>query len=375
MEKLTRIDPTKASEESSRLKMQLENRVIGQERAINQVVRVLAKFQSGLQAPNRPLAVLLFAGPTGVGKSEIVHALADSLFMNRDFITRVDCAEFQQEHEISKLIGAPPGYVGYRDSFRPENSKNTRFSQAGLDQFQLSYPKDAPKINILLLDEIEKANQSLFDILLGILDTGKCVLGNGEKTDMTKTILVMTSNLGSKEVKGHLEGGCYGFQAAMPEPIRDKLDEDIYQASKKAIEKFFRPEFMNRLDKIIVFRSLSGKNLREILRLEVRKFQQRLFKSLHFNMISLTIATADFLLKEGTSELYGARELKRTVERYLADPIISLIGSGQIDKYEDVRVDRENGVLVFDKFLSPVFISSAEKNALTNQGIPGTLET
>jgi len=353
MESLTRIDPAKVSSKSAQLEWRLKSKVVGQARAVRQLVKALEKFQHGLQIPNRPLAVLLFAGPTGVGKSELVHALAEVLFSNRNFITRVDCAEFRQEHEISKLIGAPPGYVGYRDGFRNQNA--ARFSQANLDQFQAQYPKDAPRLNIVLMDEIEKANESIFDILLGILDTGKCTLGNNEKSDMTKTILIMTSNLGSKEVKAHLEGGRYGFHSPMLAPVREKLDRDIYHASKKAIEKFFRPEFINRLDKIVVFHSLSEEHLKNILALEIKKFQSRLFQTLHFTMIRLTPAAESFLLKEGTSELYGARELGRTVERLLSEPIISLIGSGQLEKYEDVHVDVENDALVFDKCLSKIF--------------------
>jgi ATP-dependent Clp protease ATP-binding subunit ClpA len=347
MENYIPLDPDLPSDEFSNLEWKLNQRIIGQTRAVNQLVRTIIRFQHKLNNPNKPLASLLFLGPTGVGKTALAHALAEVLFNNREFITRVDCPEFQERHEISKLIGAPPGYVGYGDF------NAARLSPSNLNRHQMSYPADAPKINIVVFDEIEKASPALFDILLGILDNGKCVMGNGTFTDFTKSIVIMTSNLGSRDTQEHIEGSKFGFYNEVADG--DELDEKIYKSGKAAVEKFFRPEFVNRLDKLIVFRSLTEEHMKQIFNLSMRKIQRRMFDARHWNVISVTSEAREFLLKEGTSDKYGVRELERTLERYVVDPITSLISSKQLKENEDVRIDFKNGKLIFEK----------QKNGLT----------
>jgi ATP-dependent Clp protease ATP-binding subunit ClpB len=332
---LVRVDPKKRGEELSRLLSRLEFRIIGQDRALQKIARVLQKFAVGLNAPNRPLAVLLFLGPSGVGKTEVSHALADILLNNRDALTRVDCAEFQESHEVSKLIGSPPGYLGHL-------SNNARLSQARLDQYQT----ETTKINILTFDEIEKADEAVTDFLLGVLDRGKATLGNGEVVDFTKTIIVITSNLGSREVSNLIHGSEIGFRSNTE--AREDLDAKIYKTAKEAAKRHFRPEFINRLDRIIVFRSLSEESLRRILHKELSQLRGRI-PDHHAVKLDLSNRAKTFLLKQGTSDAYGARELQRTVERYVADPLANLLGSGQLDVGDRVLIDFEDGEMTFDR--------------------------
>lgn len=336
-----KVDPTLLSNESLELQAKLKSRIIGQDRALDRLVYSLQKYRCGLQDPHRPLATLLFMGPSGVGKSEVAHVLAEILFDHRNALTRIDASEFRFEHEVAKLIGAPPGYIGHKDS-------GARLTQARLDRWQ---DKDKPKLNILLFDEIEKSHDSLHALLLGAFDYGRIVLGDGEEINLTKTIIICTSNLGSRDTEKLVNSSDIGFRTNSQ---REDVDQKIYEVAKKAAQRFFRPEWLNRIDRMIVFRSLSQAHLSKILNLELNKVQNRIIDSPVRFVFRTSAAAKAFLLKEGTSETYGARELKRAVEKYIAEPLSSLVGSEQIDAKDTLFVDIENGILTFNKVSDPL---------------------
>jgi ATP-dependent Clp protease ATP-binding subunit ClpB len=246
------LDVSKLSPEVQKLEDNLLAGVIGQARAIRQIMKAYVPTTVNMHRKARPLGVFLFLGPTGVGKSETVKVFAKQLLGSRDYLTKIDCNEFQEDHEVMKLLGAPPSYVGYNDT--------PRLAQDKIDQYQ----KKDVKINIILFDEIEKATPRLFDSILSILGDGGLTLGNGKYADFSRSFIFLTSNLGSHEVRRLIEGAGIGFKIS--DADRDDLDQRIYRASKTAVEKKFRPEFINRLDKIVVFRSLAESTLRQILR-------------------------------------------------------------------------------------------------------------
>lgn len=333
-----RLDPKKLSQKSANLLFKMNNRLVGQDRGVRYLVRAIQKLEAGIQDPRKPLCTLLLMGPTGVGKTEMIHALAESLLLDWKGVTEIDCAEYQREHEISKLIGSPPGYVG--DKTEP------RLSQRNIDQYQTT----TRKINIVLFDEIEKADGALHDLLLGILSKGEITLGDGKKTDFTQTVVAMTCNLGSNKTTELLKGPKYGFVSRTQ---RDNLDQNIYVNSKEAAKKFFRPEFMNRIDKLIVCRSLDENSLSRILHLELNKVQRRLFLGSDGDKTIPIIFTVSkdakaFLLKEGTSEEYGARELKRAIERFVTEPLSALLATRQIKVGDRLAIGFEDGGLVFN---------------------------
>jgi ATP-dependent Clp protease ATP-binding subunit ClpB len=338
------LDASKLSEDAEKLQSALLSKIIGQDRAVKQVVSGYIPTTVNMQREGRPLGVYLFLGPTGVGKSETVKQFARFLLGKTTSLTKIDCTEFQQEHETAKLLGAPPGYVGFE--------KSPRLAQKEIDKHQTQ----DKKINILLFDEIEKADNRLFDAIMGILGDATLTLGNGQTTDFSNSFIFLTSNLGSHEIRRLLRGEGMGFQKM--EKTSEDVDSAIYRVSKKAAEKKWRPEFINRVDKIIVFRPLSEDSLRTILKNELKDLQWRIYKSamkgwtvtspepmpprqdINFRLNS---AAMNFLLKEGTSEIYGARELNRAVDRFMNVPLASLISSGQLKSGDKVKVEHVEG--------------------------------
>ena len=338
------LDATVLSEDAATLQSALLSRIIGQERAVKAFVRVFQQAVVGLNRPSRPFGVFLFTGPTGVGKTELVKATAEVLLGSRDAVTRVDCGEYQHSHEISKLIGSPPGYVGFSDS------SSVRLSQEKIDKFQTT----KHKINFVLFDEIEEAHPALLSIMLQILDAGRLTLGSGGTVDFSRTVVILTSNLGEKEAQKVMAGTQMGLAA--PQKDSEQTDDQIYRASKAAATKHFQAKFMNRVDRLIVFRSLSEESLRRILKIEMAALQLRIWETavnkwtldgrvgtfVPFRpTIQTTEAARDFLIKEGTSRIYGARELNRTIDRFVAFPLGSLIGSKQIVSGDVVEIDHE----------------------------------
>lgn len=347
-----KIDPKKVSDKTEMLGWRLEGKVIGQDRAISQFCKAMGKFYVGMQAPNRPIATLLFMGPTGVGKTELVHALAEILLENREAVTRIDCAEFNHGHEVAKLLGSPPGYIGHRES-----STDGRLSQKAIDKWSVKtdpttfLPVGVKKPNILLFDEIEKAHEDFFDLMLGIMESGKLTLGNNSVTDFSRTILVMTSNLGSKDVSAKIHGQSMGFHAGTKP---ENLDDEIYKTAKAVAKKFFKPEFMNRVDRLVVFRSLTRESLEKICRLEFSKLKRRVNSGTRFIEMKMTPQALNFILDEGTSEEYGARELKRALERYIAEPVSNLVGSMQLVTGDCLTIHFDGKELTFEKTYDPL---------------------
>jgi ATP-dependent Clp protease ATP-binding subunit ClpB len=334
------LDISKLSLEAEQLQNALLAKIIGQDRAVKQVVAGFIPTTVNMQRENKPLGVYLFLGPTGVGKSETVKQFARFLLGSDKALTKIDCTEFQHEHETAKLLGAPPGYVGF--------DKPPRLAQEAINKHQT---KDR-KINIILFDEIEKAADQLFDSILSILGDGELTLGNGKKTDFSGSFIFLTSNLGSHEIKKLLQGDGLGFDKRVQSVV--DVDNAIYEVSKKAAEKKWRPEFVNRMDKIVVFRPLAEDSLRVILKNELAALQWAIYRS-SFNgwtvaskepmpkkrevKFRVSGAAMDFLLKEGTSEIYGARELNRAVDRFMRVPLASLISSGQLQTGDYVKVE------------------------------------
>lgn len=334
----TRLDPSLQSEETTELEINMLSRVVGQDRAVRAIVRAYQTYRAGLSQTNRPVSILLLAGPTGSGKSRVVEALSESLFGGRNVVLRIDCAEFQQGHEIAKLIGSPPGYLGYGD--------NARITQKAL-QAHWEEGSKLPHISILLFDEIEKAHYDLYQLLLGMLDKATLTLGDGKTVNLSSTMIFLTSNLGTSEVSRLMEGGM-GY---ISNPIAEsqELDQRIYTTTKNAVRSKFAPEFINRLDRIIVFRALTHEHLKDILEIELNKVRERILQSnsIMFNFI-LTDEANEFLLAQGTDSKFGARHLKRAIEKYLVAPLSNLVMSEQIEQADTVCVDVEDGTLIFE---------------------------
>ena len=252
----TILDPSQNSPEVREFEKALRQRVVGQDRAVRRLARVYQVFRAGLSTPGRPVVNLLFLGPTGSGKTRLVEATAEVLFDKPRGFVKVDCAEFQHSHEIAKLIGSPPGYLGHRET-------QPLITQEVLDQ----HHTEKIKLSLVLFDEIEKASDALWQLLLGILDKGTLTLGDNRRVDFSHTMIFLTSNLGSHEVMNLMNGGL-GF-AANRSDEDEELDQKIYRAATEAARRKFSPEFMNRIDKVIVFRALTRENLEKILDIEL----------------------------------------------------------------------------------------------------------
>lgn len=307
----------------------LRARVIGQDRAIRSITSLYQVFQAGMTNTSRPLGAMLFLGPTGSGKTHIVEAAAEMLFGDRNAVVKIDCAEFQHSHEIAKLIGSPPGYLGHRET-RP------LLTQENLQKYQT----ESNPFTFVLFDEIEKASDSLWQLLLGVLDKATLTLGDNSKVDFSQTIIIMTSNLGAKEMS-ELITGSIGFAPAKSKGMVDSdLDQKIYRTASEAAKRKFSPEFMNRIDKVVVFRSLQHEQLRYILDLELQGVQRRINESAggRFSFV-VTEPAREFLLSEGIEYRYGARHLKRAVERFLVNPLANLAATEQVRVGDVVVVD------------------------------------
>ena len=311
----------------------LSRKIVGQPEGIEALSDVYQIFQAGLSLPNHPVGNFLFLGPTGTGKTHLVEAAAEILFGNPRAFIKVDCAEFQHSHEIAKIIGSPPGYLGHRET-------NPLITQQALEQ---SYTENL-KLSFLLFDEIEKASDALWQLLLGMLDKASLTLGDNRKVDLSRTVIFLTSNLGSREII-ELTEGRMGFV-----PPTGDTEEKIQDTAVAQARKRFSPEFMNRLDKVVVFHPLTDDNLKAILDIELFKVQERITSvATKQFMFHATDAAKDFLLREGTDARYGARNLKRTIERSLVYPVANLLSSGQVTLGDFVMIDADEKGLVFIK--------------------------
>lgn len=327
--KLVALDPTTKSAVAEQFETALRSRVIGQDRAVRAITSLYQVFQAGMTNPTRPLGSMLFLGPTGSGKTHVVEAASEILFGDANAVIKIDCAEFQHSHEIAKLIGSPPGYLGHRETAPLLTQESLEKCRTERDPFTL-----------VLFDEIEKASDSLWQLLLGILDKATLTLGDNRRVDFSQTMIFMTSNLGAKEMS-ELITGSIGFAPARGGKLgADDLDQKIYRTASEAARRKFSPEFMNRIDKIVVFRSLKHQQLCEILDLELKGVQRRVDDGAgeHF-VISLTEGAREFLLSEGIEYRYGARHLKRAIERFLVNPLANLSATGQVRIGDVVVVD------------------------------------
>jgi ATP-dependent Clp protease ATP-binding subunit ClpB len=324
----SRLDPTRQSEEASEFANTLHREIVGQDQAVENVVEIYQTFLAGLNAPGRPVANLLFLGPTGSGKTRVVEVMAQSLFGDARACTKIDCGEFQHSHEIAKLIGSPPGYLGHRDT-------QPLLSQGALDQWHT----ELLKLSILLFDEIEKASDALWKLLLGISDKGTLTLGDNSRVDLSRCIIVMTSNLGASEM-ANLVHGRLGF-SQKPDILVDGFDEKIDRTALEAARRKFTPEFMNRIDKVVVFKTLRPEHLRQIMEIELGSVQHRILRAPGKNkfVFNCTESVKNFLLEEGTDPKYGARHLKRAIERNIVFPLANLVATAQLKFGDVVRID------------------------------------
>src|ERR1700739_2600884 len=306
------LDPTLRSVESQEFQAALKSKVVGQEEGVRALVDLYQVFCAGMSSTGRPVGNLLFLGPTGSGKTRIVEAAAEILFNDPRAVIKVDCAEFQHSHEIAKLIGSPPGYLGHRET-------HPLITQEALS----ANHTDKLKLSFLLFDEIEKA-------LL--------TLGDNRRVDLSQTVIFMTSNLGGGEITELMEGGM-GFIQPKDKPITG-LDEKVERTAIEAARRKFSPEFMNRLDKVVVFHPLQRNQLEEVLEIELGQVQQRVLETARGQFLfRVTSAAREFLLTEGTDQRYGARHLKRAIERNIVYPLANLLATEQVHIGDLICID------------------------------------
>jgi len=333
------LDPQRRSLESQEFDTSLRARIVGQEEGVRAVVDLYQVFTAGMNSPGRPVGNFLFLGPTGSGKTRIVEATAEILFGDPRAVIKVDCAEFQHSHEIAKLIGSPPGYLGHRET-------HPLITQEALAQ----YHREDLKLSFLLFDEIEKASDALWQLLLGMLDKATLTLGDNRRVDLSQTVIFLTSNLGGGEITELMTGGM-GFVQPSDKPS-DGLDVKVERTAVEAARRKFSPEFLNRLDKVVVFHPLRDEQLEQILQIELGQVQRRVLETARGQFLfRLTEGARGYLLKEGTDTRYGARHLKRAIERHLVYPLANLLATEQVKLGDVICVDwdPELGALVFER--------------------------
>jgi ATP-dependent Clp protease ATP-binding subunit ClpA len=335
----TALDPNRRSNEAQEFDTALRRKIVGQDQAIEKVAEIYQMFLAGLNPPGRPIGNLLFLGPTGSGKTRVVEAVAESLFGDARACIKIDCAEFQHSHEIAKLIGSPPGYLGHRET-------HPLLTQEALNQWHT----EKLKLSLLLFDEIEKASDALWQLLLGILDKATLTLGDNRRVDLSQCVIFMTSNLGAGEMNEMMTGGM-GF-SRKPTEVDNRFDEKITRTAQEAARRKFSPEFMNRIDKVVVFKTLRPEHLEQILEIELGLVQQRILQATGNNQFVFTCTTKvkQFLMQEGTDPKYGARHLKRAIERFIVFPLANLVATSQVKLGDFVRIDMtDEGRMVFVK--------------------------
>jgi ATP-dependent Clp protease ATP-binding subunit ClpB len=321
------LDPSIRSNETRDFHGSLRAKIVGQEEGVQALVDMYQVFCAGLNSPGRPVGNLLFLGPTGSGKTRIVEAAAEILFGDARAIIKVDCAEFQHSHEIAKLIGSPPGYLGHRET-------HPLITQ---EELAKSY-RDDLKLSFLLFDEIEKASDALWQLLLGMLDKATLTLGDNRRVDLSQTVIFLTSNLGGGEISELMNGGM-GFVQPTDKPVSG-MDQKVERTAVEAARRKFSPEFMNRLDKVVVFHPLRREQLEEVLEIELGQVQQRVLETAKGQFLfRVTPLGKEFLLQEGTDQRYGARHLKRSIERHVVYPLANLLATDQVHLGDLVCID------------------------------------
>jgi ATP-dependent Clp protease ATP-binding subunit ClpA len=324
------LDAEKRSATACQFERAMREKIVGQDEAVQALVDIYQVFCAGLHSPGRPVENLLFLGPTGSGKTRTVEAAAEILFGDSQAVIKVDCAEFQHSHEISKLIGSPPGYLGHRET-------HPLITQEAL----AASHRDGLKLSFLLFDEIEKASDSLWQLLLGMLDKATLTLGDNRRVDLSQTVIFLTSNLGGSQIADLMHGGMGFIQPK--DKATTGLHEKVQRTAVEAARRKFSPEFMNRLDKVVVFHPLKREELDEVLEIELKQVQKGVLDSTTRPFLFRITNEGQFLLEEGTDQRYGARHLKRAIERYLVYPIARLLATVQVHQGDAVVVDHHFG--------------------------------
>ncbi len=321
----------------------LSRKLLGQPAAIDAIVPHIQLYRARLAPEGRPAGIFLLLGPTGTGKTRTVEALAEVLHGSAKKLLRIDCGEFQMDHEVAKLVGAPPGYLGHRET------------QPVLTQQKLNAASsEACDLSLVLFDEIEKAAPSMTRLLLGILDKGTLRLGDGTSVNFEKTIVFLTSNLGAREMSKQLRPD-FGFESLAPTNARPRLEA----IGANAVRRNFPPEFINRIDEVVTYQPLSAEAMGAILDLAINDLQDHIDRRLGIEAFHVDLAAQArrFLLKRGTSEEYGARELKRVLQRELIQPLAALVAAGEVGPGAKVQVDvgtrRDKLVFRIDQALAP----------------------
>jgi ATP-dependent Clp protease ATP-binding subunit ClpB len=295
------------------MEQKLHERVVGQDEAVRLVSDAIRRSRAGLADPNRPYGSFLFLGPTGVGKTELCRALAGFLFDSEEHMIRIDMSEFMEKHSVARLIGAPPGYVGYEEGgYLTEAVRRKPYA-------------------VILLDEVEKAHPDVFNVLLQVLDDGRMTDGQGRTVDFKNTVIVMTSNLGSQMIQ--------------------QMAGDDYQVIKLAVmgevKAYFRPEFINRIDEVVVFHALDEKHIKSIARIQLQQLEKRLAKlEMHLKVTDAALAE---VAQAGFDPVFGARPLKRAIQAQLENPLAKEILEGHFAAKDTITVDSKNGVIIFSK--------------------------
>jgi ATP-dependent Clp protease ATP-binding subunit ClpC len=297
----------------------LHERIVGQEQAVAALSDAIRRSRSGLSDPRRPMGSFIFLGSSGVGKTELAKALAEFMFDDEDALIRVDMSEFREQHTVSRLFGAPPGYIGYE--------------QGG----QLTEQVRRRPYSVVLFDEIEKAHPDVWNALLQLLDDGRLTDGQGRTVNFRNTIIIMTSNVGTAFVT---RSGALGFAG-----MRDAEEEADHKRIEESLKNTFRPEFLNRIDEIIIFEPLNMEDVIAIVDLQMKEVRSRL--SEHGLEIELTEEATKWLAEQGYDEDFGARPLKRALQRYVESPLSIKLLQGEFKKGDHVLVDAQNGKLVF----------------------------
>jgi len=326
------LDPTRQSARARHLEEALRARIVGQEEAIQAIVSAYQVFLAGMNLPNHPAGALLFLGPTGSGKTRIVEATAEALFGHARALLPVDCGEFQHSHEIAKLIGSPPGYLGHRET-------HPVLTQEALDQWR----REDLKLSLVLFDEIEKASDALWQLLLGVLDRATLTLGDNRRVDFSQTLIFLTSNLGAAEMASQLTGGI-GF-GRRKLALDARAEQRLKALAAGAARRKFSPEFLNRMDKIVAFRPLSAADLEQVLEMELDRVRLRLLQASKGAGVgnrfgfACTPPAKRFLLECGLDLRYGARHLRRSIERHLVAPLAHLMATEQVSPGDRLTVD------------------------------------
>jgi ATP-dependent Clp protease ATP-binding subunit ClpB len=354
------LDPERRSSQTMEFQASLRSKIVGQAEGVQALVDLYQVFCAGLNSPGRPVGNLLLLGPTGSGKTRIVEAAAEILFGDPRAVIKVDCAEFQHSHEIAKLIGSPPGYLGHRET-------HPLITQEAL----AANHTDKLKLSFLLFDEIEKASDALWQLLLGMLDKATLTLGDNRRVDLSQTVIFLTSNLGGGEITELMSGGM-GFIQPKDKPITG-LDEKVERTAVEAARRKFSPEFMNRLDKVVVFHPLQRTQLEEVLEIELGQVQQRVLETARGQFLfRVTSAARDFLLLEGTDQRYGARHLKRAIERHIVYPLANLLATEQVRLGDLIRIDwdGEHKQLTFVRESEGALVENASQQVAATSAIP-----